>query len=131
MGRTTTALAELTRLDPATSSGVGAPSAGRTPDLDDAAQLLLNQILATPRLVVAPPKERVRVARRAMRPARQHRRRIDLAGLAVSLAMAAIATLLWGSPSAGALQGRATSAPAIHQPCPAAAACAESLPVLR
>jgi len=134
MGRSTTALAELTRLDPATPSGAMAPSGGRTPELDGAAQLLLDQILATPRLVVTPTEVRARVARRAARPtrpARQHRRRIDLAGLAVSLAMAAIATLLWGSPSAGALQGRTTSAPAVHHHCSAPAVCAESLPVLR
>jgi hypothetical protein len=134
MGRSTTALAELTRLDPASSGGDAAPSDGRGSELDGAAQLLLDQILATPRVVVTPTGERVHLARRAARqarPPRQHRRRIDLAGLAVSLAMAAIATLLWGSPSAGALQGHAAAAPATPQRCSVSAVCAESLPVIR
>jgi hypothetical protein len=128
MGRSTTAFAELARLDPATAGGAEASSGARIPELDGPAQLLLDQILATPRLVVTPTGGLVRVARRVARPnrpVRQHRRRLDLAGLALSLAMAAIATLLWGSPSAGALQSRTTSAPAVHQQCPAPAGCAE------
>jgi hypothetical protein len=118
------ALAQLAALDPAADGG-GARPVAFTSTPSAPSELLLADILATPRSVE--PVYRLPVAAPASAPGSRgfarERRLAGVIGLAASLALAMIATVLWVSPSAGAQHGRAQSvmtSSAVHGSIPRA-----------
>ena len=124
--RTDAAFSALMGLDPLRGVPGAGQAASRTADLTDTdtdtdTEACIARIVATPRLpgaMTEPP-----AARRAPQPTRTvHRRRARYGaiGLITSAAVAAITTLLWASPSAGAPPDQALTVPAqvghVHPP---------------